>query len=188
MAAAPVSVEQFIDALGRRRATGEVSGRHELVEACLAQLGEWGAERVLVPDEPELGEFDLAAQLAGTQYEVLVWPTGRGWRELLGLDDAPPTCAITVPRLGVAERGTVIIEASATHGRSLDAIGWWHLAILFEDRIRPTLATALTETYADRRPPSAASLVSGPSRSSDVEKITTYGAHGALAEHVIVVR
>jgi L-lactate utilization protein LutC len=30
--------------------------------------------------------------------------------------------------------------------------------------------------------------VSGPSRSSDVEKITTYGAHGALAEHVIVVR
>jgi L-lactate dehydrogenase complex protein LldG len=186
--AAGVSTEQFIEALGRRRATGEVAKRAELVEACLAQLGEWGAQRVLIPNEPELDEFNLAAQLAGTHYEVLTWPTGHGWRDLLGLDDAPPTCAITVPRLGVAERGTVVIEASTTHGRSLDAIGWWHLSILFEERIRPTLAAALNETYSGRTPPSAASLVSGPSRSSDVEKITTYGAHGALAEHVIVVR
>mgnify|MGYP002683639416 CR=1 FL=1 len=34
-----MSTEQFIEALGRRRATGEVAKRAELVEACLAQLG-----------------------------------------------------------------------------------------------------------------------------------------------------
>lgn len=185
--ATAVSTERFIAALGRRRATGEVASRDELVSACIAQLGEWGARRVLVPDVPELAEFDLVRELRGVHYEVLTWPTNRGWRELLGLDDAPPTCAITLPRLAVAERGTLVIEASPTHGRSLDAIGWWHLAILFEDRIRARLAEALNETYAGRRPPSAASLVSGPSRSSDVEKITTYGAHGALAEHVVIV-
>ena len=51
----------------------------------------------------------------------------------------------------------------------------------------PTLADALRLTYAAGAAPSGVSLVSGPSRTSDVEKITTYGAHGALAEHVIVI-
>ena len=36
--------------------------------------------------------------------------------------------------------------------------------------------------------PSAVSLVSGPSRTNDIEKISTLGAHGALAEHVVIIR
>jgi L-lactate utilization protein LutC len=52
-----------------------------------------------------------------------------------------------------------------------------------------TLAEALERTFADGRPvPSAVSLVSGPSRSSDIEKISTLGAHGALTEHVVIIR
>lgn len=182
-----MSTQEFIGALQRRRATGEVAHRTVLLEACCRRLDEWGARRVLVPGTPELAALNLAARLSSEGYEVLTWPVDRGWRELLGLDDAPATCAITVPVLGVAERGTVLVQAAPDHGRSLDAIGWWHLALLFEDRLRPTLADALRETFGTGRPPSAVSLVSGPSRSSDVEKITTYGAHGALAEHVIVI-
>ena len=40
---------------------------------------------------------------------------------------------------------------------------------------------------AGRRPPSAVSLVSAPSRTSDIEKISTLGAHGAMALHLLVV-
>ncbi len=181
--------DRFLAALARRRATGETVGTEQTAAACVAQVAEWGARRVLVPDDPLLRELGVAGALGTAGCEVIVWPAGRGWRELLGLDDAPPACAITRPTVAVAERGTLLIEASATHGRSLDAVGWWHLAILTEDLIVPTLADALRLTYAPGRAvPSAASLVSGPSRTSDVEKITTYGAHGALAEHVLVVR
>ena len=44
------------------------------------------------------------------------------------------------------------------------------------------------ETYArDGRPPSAVSLVSAPSRTSDIEKISTLGAHGAKGLHLLVI-
>ncbi|MGB0614163.1 MAG: LUD domain-containing protein, partial [Miltoncostaeaceae bacterium] len=63
-----------------------------------------------------------------------------------------------------------------------------HVALLPAGRIVRTLAEALTRTFADGHPvPSAVSLVSGPSRSSDIEKISTLGAHGALSEHVVII-
>jgi L-lactate dehydrogenase complex protein LldG len=182
-------IDDFLAALGRRRATGEQADGDDCAHACVVQLVAWGARRVILPDVPWLAQLGIPATIERSGLEVVTWPTGRDWRELLGLDDAPPTCAVTVPRRAVAERGTLVVESAPTHGRSMDAVGWWHLAVLREERIVATLAQALRETYASGgRPPSGVSLVSGPSRTSDVEKITTYGAHGALAEHVVVVR
>lgn len=182
-------IDAFIGALARRRATGRAVADTDCTAACLTQLAVWGARRVLVPDDPWLAKLGLVDGIRGAGIEVIMWPSNRGWRELLGLDDAPPTCAVTVPIGAVAERGTLLVGSSPTHGRSLDAVGWWHLAVLRADLISPTLAEALNLAYAAGATlPSAISLVSGPSRTSDVEKITTYGAHGALAEHVVVVR
>lgn len=183
-----MSAETFIAALARRRATAEVVPPTGVADAALRQVTHWGARRVVLPADATLRASGLADALTATGCEVLTWPVNRDWREILGLDGAPPTCAVTVPTLAVAERGTLVIEGSPTHGRSLDAVGWWHLAVLAQERIVPTLAEALERTYAGRAAPSAVSLVSGPSRTSDIEKISTYGAHGALAEHVIVVR
>lgn len=180
-------IEAFLDALGRRRATGESVGSDACSTACVRQMATWGARRALVPDEPWLASLGLPDAIRDAGIDVVTWPSERGWRELLGLDGAPPTCAVTVPIGAVAERGTLLVGSSPTHGRSLDAVGWWHLAVLRGELLSPTLATALTAAYAADPPPSAISLVSGPSRTSDVEKITTYGAHGALAEHVLVV-
>lgn len=181
-------IDAFLVALARRRATGERVAAGVCAAACVAQITAWGAGRVLVPDDPWLDELGVPEALAAAGMEVVRWPTGRDWRELLGLDGAPPTCAVTLPRHAVAERGTLVVESAPSHGRSMDAVGWWHLAVLSQELIVPTLADALRATYAPgRTAPSGVSLVSGPSRTSDVEKITTYGAHGALAEHVVVV-
>jgi L-lactate dehydrogenase complex protein LldG len=88
----------------------------------------------------------------------------------------------------VAERGTLLIEAAPGHGRSIDVASMYHLAVIPAGRVVRSLAEALAAAFAPGRPPaSAVSLVSGPSRTSDIEKISTLGAHGALAEHVIVV-
>lgn len=180
-------IDTFMAALARRRATGELVDGSGCAVACLGQLGVWGAQRALIPSDPWLDELGIPEAIDGSGIEVLRWPTDHGWRELLGLT-GPPTCAITLPSCAVAQRGTLVIESSPTHGRSLDAVGWWHLAVLSSERIVPTLADALRLTYSAGAVPSGVSLVSGPSRTSDVEKITTYGAHGALAEHVLVVR
>lgn len=187
--AAALVIDAFIGALARRRATGHAVERAGCSAACIAQMTAWGARRALVPDDPWLAALGVLEAIRAAGIEVVTWPSDRGWRELLGLDDAPPTCAVTVPIGAVAERGTLLVGSSPTHGRALDAVGWWHLAVLRAELIEATLAQALGTAYRHGGdPPSAISLVSGPSRTSDVEKITTYGAHGALAEHVIIVR
>jgi L-lactate dehydrogenase complex protein LldG len=88
----------------------------------------------------------------------------------------------------VAERGTLVLESSPGHGRAIDVVSMYHLAVLPASRLRATLAEALTEAYAGGRAPSAVSLVSAPSRTSDIEKISTLGAHGAKGLHLLVVQ
>jgi L-lactate utilization protein LutC len=182
--------EQMIAALTRRRASGELRPAGEVALAAGETAAGWGISRALVAADPLLDELGVPAALGAQGREVLTWPDGRGhgWRELLGLEGPTATLGVTAPALGVAERGTLVIETGPGHGRAIDVVSMYHLAVLPASRLRGTLAEALAETYAaGRRRPSAVSLVSGPSRTSDIEKISTLGAHGALAMHVIVV-
>ena len=107
---------------------------------------------------------------------------------LRGLEGPTATMGITVPDLAVAERGTLVLSTRPGQGRSIDVVSERHVAVLPSSRLRATLGAALAARFAPgARPPSAVSLVSGPSRTSDIEKISTLGAHGALSLHVIVV-
>jgi L-lactate utilization protein LutC len=180
----------ILAALARRRATGERVTAAGVARASVARADEWGVERALLADDPVLRDLGVVEALGADGREVLMWPDGRGrgWRELLGLEGPELTMGVTAPALGVAERGTLVLETGPGHGRSIDVVSMYHLAVLPASRLRATLAEALTETYAGgRRPPSAVSLVSAPSRTSDIEKISTLGAHGAKGLHLLVV-
>jgi L-lactate utilization protein LutC len=182
--------EELVAAIGRRRATGAVVSAERAAGAAVAAADEWGVERALLADDPVLAELGVATALGADGREVLRWPEGRGagWRELLGLEGPELTLGVTVPALGVAERGTLVLETGPAHGRSIDVVTMYHLAVLPASRIRATLGEALAEAYAGGRAASAISLVSAPSRTSDIEKISTLGAHGAKGLHVIVVQ
>ena len=107
--AAPLTAlaEGILEALARRRATGAVVAADAVAGAAVAAADEWGIERALLADDPVLDELGVAAALAADGREVLRWPEGRGagWRELLGLEGPELTLGVTVPALGVAERG-----------------------------------------------------------------------------------
>ncbi len=181
---------RFLTELAARRATGERADAAGVAQAAVGQTTAWGARRALVAGDPLVDDLGVVAALEEAGVEVLRWPDGRGagWRELLGLEGPSATVGITVPTLAVAERGTLVLSTGPGHGRSIDVVSERHLALLPASRIRATLAEALTERFAPDAPaPSAVSLVSGPSRTSDIEKISTLGAHGALSEHVVVV-
>ena len=60
--------------------------------------------------------------------------------------------------------------------------------MLAADRIVADLPTALALAYAGGgTPPSALTLVTGPSASSDIEKIRVTGVHGPRKVAVVVV-
>ena len=182
-------VDELLASLARRKATGQVAPAADAGRDAARWMADAGVVRAVLADDPVVAQVGLADALRREGIDVLTWPTGLGKRESMGLEGPIDVCGVTVPALAVAERGTVVLEAAEGHGRGIDVTSRHHVALLPADRIVRTLGEALALTFEDGRPiPSAVSLVSGPSRSSDIEKISTLGAHGALTEHVVIIR
>ena len=80
----------------------------------------------------------------------------------------------------VAQTGSVIVSTVSAGGRALSVLPPTHLVIARREQIVPDLATAMTllRKRYDKHWPSALSVITGPSRTADIEKILVMGAHG----------
>lgn len=95
---------------------------------------------------------------------------------------------ITGAERGIASTGTLLLTYGAGRGRGVGLLPDIHIAVLAADRIVGDLPTALQLAYAGGgTPPSAITLVTGPSASSDIEKIRVTGVHGPRRMGVVVV-
>jgi L-lactate utilization protein LutC len=85
---------------------------------------------------------------------------------------------------GIADTGSLVF-LSSHEPRTASLLPSVHVATLREDRIRPSLAAV----FADLGPklPSGVAIVTGPSRSADIEQILAVGVHGPGEVHVVVV-
>ena len=89
-----------------------------------------------------------------------------------------------------AETGTLFIIENEGNIRLATGAPPVHIALIGMEKLVPTISDAykvseVTWRYANYTVPSYVSLVSGPSKTGDIEKVTTYGAHGPREFHVI---
>jgi L-lactate dehydrogenase complex protein LldG len=80
----------------------------------------------------------------------------------------------------VAQTGSVIVSTLSAGGRALSVLPPTHLVIARREQLVPDLVAAmafLRKRY-DKHWPSALSVITGPSRTADIEKILVMGAHG----------
>ncbi len=80
----------------------------------------------------------------------------------------------------VAQTGSILVSSRPAGGRLMSVLPPVHLVMAGPDQVVPDLATALRivhERYCERWP-SALSLITGPSRTADIEKNLVLGAHG----------
>jgi L-lactate utilization protein LutC len=81
---------------------------------------------------------------------------------------------------GIADSGAVVICASESERRSVSLLSAMHVVLLPVDRILPSLVHAApllrAETGAEGR--SAVTIVGGPSKTADIEKVLVTGVHG----------
>lgn len=102
----------------------------------------------------------------------------------LALDDVGGAdLGVTGAAWGIAATGTLVCDAGRAGGRSASLVPEVHLALLRRDRILPQagdLFREMAERYPDG-PPSQMVLVTGPSRSADIELTLTMGVHGPKA-------
>ena len=86
---------------------------------------------------------------------------------------------------GIAETGSVVLLASPDEPRARSLLPDVHVSLLREDRIVPGLAE-LFAAVGDELPSSLA-IVTGPSRSADIEQTLTVGVHGPAEVHVVLL-
>ncbi len=85
---------------------------------------------------------------------------------------------------GLADTGSVVLAASPEEPRLRSLLPAVHVTILSEDRILPGLEALFDALDGDL--PSALAIVTGPSRSADIELKLVVGVHGPGEVHVVL--
>lgn len=166
-----------------------VGGVVELVsQADLAGAVATAAERadartaVVAGDvEPFSGRITEGLGRAGV--EVLAPQDPKAWRDAGERADLGVTGAL----LGVASSGSIYAGAGPSSSRLASLLPPTHLVVLASDRVVPgfeELFAALPGLLADA---SSGVLVSGPSRTADIEMVLVRGVHGPGHLHVLLV-
>ena len=85
---------------------------------------------------------------------------------------------------GVASTGSVVLASSPDEPRSRHLLPEVHVSLLREDALVADLAELVAALGG--RLPSALAIVTGPSRSADIEQRLVVGVHGPREVHVVL--
>ena len=89
-----------------------------------------------------------------------------------------------------ADTGAMFVIENEGNARLATGFPPVHVALVGIEKLVPTLAESfktveVTWRYAQYTVPSYVSMIAGPSKTGDIEKTTTYGAHGPKEVHVV---
>lgn len=87
----------------------------------------------------------------------------------------------------IASTGTLAVVATDSRPSSLTLLPPASLVIVRIDRLLPTLAEVLTALGPDGVAAHRLTLITGPSRTADIEKRIVLGVHGPKSLHVVIV-
>jgi L-lactate dehydrogenase complex protein LldG len=106
------------------------------------------------------------------------------WKESMFFDiDA----AVTSARAGIAETGSLVLWPDPEEPRSWSLVPPIHFVILEESKLYDTFTQVVEQEQWNEGMPTNALLISGPSKSADIEQTLAYGVHGPTELVVLVV-
>lgn len=138
-----------------------------------------GWKRLATHDGPLAGPAAAAPRLP-----VLTVREGVDVNELERCDAGITECDALI-----AQTGSVLLTARSGGGRALSVLPPHHVVIARREQLVPDLPAAyalLHEKYGPDRWPSMMTLITGPSRTGDIERILVLGAHGPKRLTVIM--
>jgi L-lactate dehydrogenase complex protein LldG len=170
-------IEQFCAALQRLngktyRAKSKADVR-EHVERLLA------GRAAIASNAPFLAECGIAA-IPGVE---------TGFTNRLDLRERCATypVGITSATFALADTGTLVMFSSAEEARLVSLLPPFHLAILPRERLLTGLDELFTRVPQPAEHSSSMVLITGPSRTADIEQFLVRGVHGPGEIHVVVV-
>jgi L-lactate dehydrogenase complex protein LldG len=122
--------------------------------------------------------------------------TGAGWdseRTLeikTGPSDGSDLAGVSHARAGVAETGTLVLASGPDNPVTITFLPEHHIVAVKASDIGATMEEAfegIRQTYGKGTMPRTVNMVTGPSRSGDIEQTILLGAHGPRALHIVIV-
>ncbi len=112
------------------------------------------------------------------------------WDDGIARESSPPgpdAAAVSLAPFGIAETGTLVYPARRNAPASWHFRPGLEIAVIRTQSILPDFETALARIKEEGIWPSTLNLVTGPSRTADIEQTLELGAHGPKALIVLVV-
>ena len=117
----------------------------------------------------------------------MTWP--EGWTVNRGTGGlAESRITVTVARFGIAETGTLMMPGGAAAPPSMNLLAEHHLVVLDSDDLVDYQEQAWNAFRRENDAlPRAVMMVTGPSRTADIEQTLQLGAHGLRNLHVLLL-
>ena len=151
-------------------------------QAVRQALDQRGCARVAIGAASPL-QPGLDAALAGLQVRRFEQPLEHWKGELFDAVDA----SVTAVAGGIADTGTLVLRPGAREPRTLSLVPAVHVAVLRVDTLYASLPVALRALAPPGDMPSNLLLISGPSKTADIQQVLAYGAHGPKELVIVLV-
>jgi L-lactate dehydrogenase complex protein LldG len=155
----------------------ETSAAAELVKFVAAHPA---IRRIALADSPLLARLKLRDALSSAGLTV------KNWSELTLDELYDYDCAVTNVDYAVAETASLVIKPTRAHGRGLSLVPMYHVAVVERRQILPDLVDLFAELALDPDR-SNVILISGPSKTADIEMNVVTGVHGPNVVNAFVL-
>ena len=164
-----------------------------------AESGQATVKRVASPDDvpKAVSAFLRARNLPasvrmGTDplLKAMPWTAVKSLEVKTGPSDGDDLAGVSHAYAGIAETGTLVLTSGPANPTTINLLPDYHIVVIDAADITGDLETVMAKLRKTSRKgplPRTVNLVSGPSRSADIEQTLILGAHGPRALHIIVV-
>ena len=125
------------------------------------------------------------SQYINNEIEVLKYEDSyESWSEkLFNETDASITTTIGA----IAESGSIVLHPTPHEPRLMSLVPNIHIALVYEDTIYETFDQIISTQHWSENMPTNALLISGPSKTADIEQVLAYGVHGPKELIVLIL-
>ena len=168
----PDLADRFEEALtaagGESIRAGDLDGA---LSALADVLRDAEAQQVVANAEPPLDEVDLAGRFPAITWH-LAEKDDKAWRARCAAADV----GLSSADVALAETGSILVSSGPTRSRLATLLPPIHVALVPAERLTADIFTWTAARHGDF--PANATLISGPSKTADIEQTLAVGVHG----------
>ncbi|NQZ05844.1 MAG: lactate utilization protein [Algicola sp.] len=172
-------LEQFVAHLQNNHAQVIKTSRAQIAEVVGRELKSLNIDKLLYGKNSQYSEEIEALPTADMKCRVILQPfdfvvEGEAKQNLF--DNTP--AAITGSHSAIAATGTIVLWPTVDEPRTLSLVPPVHFVIVDANQLYADFTTLINEQQWHNKMPTNILLISGPSKTADIQQTLAYGAHG----------